>query len=172
MRLYRGKVPTIAEEVTEALISAQHIEVAPDMVGEVQLDIESVLNEYRRVDREILEEAKDMVTHRGLDYSHTHRLRQRLAEQRGFGVGDNAIQYLVRQLIELLLHTRNVEEVFAEDHDLRRTMREVIRKHTELDRDLDRQVRAKIRHLQDGTQDFDVEYQKVMSDLRRVRNLE
>jgi len=172
MRLYRGKIPLISEELTETLISEGDIEVAHDMVGEVRLDIEAVLKEYSRKDREILERAKDMVAGRGLDFSHTHRIRKTLADKQGFGVGDAAYDWLLNQLIEVLLHSKNVDEVFAEDHDLRRKMRAVVRKHTELERDLDREVRAKIKNMQEGTQNWDVEYDRVMGDLKRTKNLE
>jgi hypothetical protein len=172
MRLYRGKVPVISEELTQSLIDGGDIEVLSDMVAEVVLDIESVLNEYRRVDRDILEKAKDLIASRKLDYSNLHRIRQTLAEQRGFGLNENAYGWIIDQLIEMLLHSKNVEEVFAEDNALRKKMRDVLKKHTEMDRDLDRQVRARIKNLQEDTQDWDVEYQKVMGDLRRTKNLD
>jgi hypothetical protein len=171
MRLYRGKIPIISEEIVDVLIQDGDIEVERDMIPEVHLDIEAVLKEFQRVDRAILEQAKDMVANRGLDFSHTYRIRKTIAERRGFGLGDQAYSWILEQLIEALLHSKNVEEVFAEDHDLRRKMREVLRKHTEMDRDLDREVRAKIRNMEEGTQNWDVEYQRVMSDIRRNKKL-
>jgi hypothetical protein len=65
-----------------------------------------------------------------------------------------------------------VEEVFSEDHDLRRKMREILRRHTEMERDLDREVRAKIRNFQEGSQNWDVEYERVMGDIKKNKNLE
>ncbi|MFT5429833.1 MAG: hypothetical protein ACI9OJ_000505 [Myxococcota bacterium] len=171
MRLYRGQVPAIAEEMTKSLMESGDIEVEPANVGEVQLDIEAVLNEYRRVDYEILEQAKDAVAQRGLDYSHTNKIRQRLAEKRGFGVGDKAYDWILSQLIEALLHSRNVEEIFGEDNALRKQMKDVLRRYTDVDRDMDRQVRARIKNLEEGDQNWEIEYQKVMGDLRQRRGL-
>jgi len=171
MRLYRGKVPLIAEEITDTLIAAEDIEVLPEMVSEVQLDIEAVLNEYRRRDREILERAKDAVASRNLEYSQTHRIRQRLAEKEGFGIGDKAMDYVIHQLLEVFLHSRNVEEVYAEDNLMRRKMVTILKSHTEIDRDLDLQVKNKIKNLQEGTTDWEIEYGRVMGDLRRTKGL-
>ncbi|MFT7623850.1 MAG: hypothetical protein ACI9WU_003035 [Myxococcota bacterium] len=172
MRLYRGKVPLIAEELTRELVSSGDIEVETDRVGEVQLDIEAVLNEYRRVDREILEEAKDLVAHRSLEYSATHKIRQRLAEKRGFGLNDKAYAYITHQLLEMLLHTRNIEEVFADDNDMRKKMVTVIKRHAEIDDELQRQVKARIKNLQEGTGAYELEYEKVMGNLRARKGLD
>ena len=172
MRLYRGKIPVISEEMVEQLVKDGDIEVESGMIPEVQLDVEAVLKEFQRVDRAILEQAKDMVANRGLDFSHTYRIRKTIAERRGFGLGDQAYSWILEQLIEVLLHSKNVEEVFSEDHDLRRKMRDILKRHTEMDRDLDREVRAKIRNLEEGTQNWDVEYDRVMSDIRKNKKLE
>ena len=172
MRLYRGKVPIIAEEVVANLIKEGFIEVEPGMVSEVNLDMEAVLNEYRRLDWKISEKAKDIVAQRGLDYSHTNRVKKQLAGKEGFGIGDKALDWIITQSIEVLLHSRNVEEVFAVDNDLRRVLRDTIRRHTEMESDLDRQVRARIKNLQEGTGNWDLEYQRVMDDVKRGQGLE
>ena len=57
--------------MTQSLIKDGHIEVLPEFIGEVNLDIEASLKEYNRRDRQLLERAKDMVSARNLDYSHT-----------------------------------------------------------------------------------------------------
>ena len=171
MRLYRGQIPTIAEEMTQSLIKEGHIEVLPEYVVEVNLDIEASLKEYNRRDRQLLERAKDMVSARNLDYSHTGRIRQTLADREKFGIGDKAYEYVIRQHIEVLMHSRNVEEIYAEDKDLRLTMRNVLRRYAGTDRDLDRQVRARIKNLQEGTTNWEVEYERVMGDLRSSKRL-
>ena len=172
MRIYRGKIPIIAEEIVDALVRDGDIEVPADMVPEVRLDIEAQLKEYRRLDWEISEQAKDVIAARKLDYSHTQKIKQRLADERGFGVGEKGYDYLLQQLIEVLLHSRNVDEVYAEDNVLRKKMREIMRRHTELDGDLDKEVRAKIKNLQEGTQNWEIEYQRTLNDLKSRRGLD
>jgi hypothetical protein len=63
------------------------------------------------------------------------------------------------------MHSSNVEEVFVEDHDLRRKMAVVLRKHMAVDEEVDRETREKIKNLEEGTRTWDIEYQKVMEQI-------
>ena len=171
MKLYAGRIPTISIEIVEALVGNGDIEVDPNEVEEVSLDVESVLKEYLRVDREITDRARDVIASKNLPYNHLHKLKAKIATQRGFGLGDESIDYITNQVIEILLHTVRVEEVYSEDQDLRRMMRPVLRRHMALDSDLDQEVRGRIKNLEEGTSTWEIEYQKVMSDLKRTKNL-
>src|SRR5690606_25709834 len=57
MRLFSGKIPLIAEEIVTSLTAAEDIEV--ESRDEVQSDLEAVLAEYLRTEREIVDEAKN-----------------------------------------------------------------------------------------------------------------
>lgn len=172
MRLYPGKVSAIAKDMVDVLSANGDIEVLPDMVSEVILDIESVLREYIRADREVTDRARDLISRDGLEFNQVNKIKQKLAEERGFGVGDRALDYLTKQVIEALFHSRHVEEVFAEDHTLRKTLRDTMNRHLHVDDDLDQEVRRRIKNLQEGTQNWEVEYHKVMQDLKRLKGLE
>lgn len=172
MRLYAGKVTPIAQDMLEALTSTNAVEAEPGMEGEVLLDIESVLKEYIRTEREIVNQARETISRDGLEFRQLSKIKSRLADDRGFGIGDKAIDYLSRQIIECLFHSRHVAEIFEEDHTLRRAMRDVLRQHLRVDEDLDQEVRRRIQNLQEGTSNWEVEYNKVMSDLKRLKGLE
>src|SRR5687768_15220147 len=66
MRLYSGKIPAIAQEIIRTLTQAEDIEVGDE--GEAQLDVEAVLKEYLRTEREITDKTKDLLESRGLPY--------------------------------------------------------------------------------------------------------
>ncbi len=172
MRLYPGKVSAIATDMVQGLVANGDIEVSPDMTAEVVLDIESVLREYIRADREITDRARDIISKDGLEFNQVNKIKTKLAIERGFGVGEAAVDYLTRQIIEALFHSRHVEEVFAEDHTIRKTLRDVLNRHLHVDDDLDQEVRRRIKNLQEGTQAFEVEYSKVMQDLKRLKGLD
>lgn len=172
MKLYQGRIPQIAKDILEALTVEEDIEVLPEELPEVELDISSVLKEYIRVDRDITDRARDMIASRDLPYNQLGKIKGQLAAERGFGLNDDAVDYLTSQIIEVLLHTVHVEEVYAEDHDLRRKMRPVLRRQMEVDSELDHEVRRRIKNLQEGTSTWETEYQKVMEDLKRNRKLE
>ena len=171
MRIYRERIPTIARGIVQALLGADLIEFEASAREEVELDCASVLQEYRRTDWELTERARDLVSLQGLDYSHTHKIKGRLAAEKKFMIGENAIEWLVEQTLEILLQSNHVEEIFGEDNDLRKAIAPVLRKELHVGSDLDQQVRRRIKNLQEGTSDFDVEYQKTMEKIRKTRGM-
>jgi hypothetical protein len=86
-------------------------------------------------------------------------------------MGDEGIEYVIGQMIEFLLISRNVEEVYAEDTSLRKKVFQIFKKHLDVDDEIDREARARLKHLQEGTAAFEVEYQKTVELLRRSRGL-
>ncbi len=171
MRLYQGKIAGAAHEMAEALVSSGDIEVREEEFAEVELDIASVLREYLRLEREIGDKARDTINARGLDFGALNKVRRQIADERGFGLGEEAIEYMVRQLIEMLMHSVHVDEVYAPDNVLRKKMADVLRRHMAVEQELDQEVRRRIRNLEEGTATWDVEYRKLMDDLKKVRKL-
>src|SRR6266540_464654 len=90
---------------------------------------------------------------------------------RGFKMGDEGIEYVIGQIIEQLLISRNVEEVYADDQTLRKKIFGIFKKHLDVDEEIDREARARLKHLQEGTGAWEVEYQKTIDLLRRSRGL-
>jgi hypothetical protein len=171
MRLLKERIPSVAKAIVDSLIDNELIEVLPESRGEVELDVESVLKEYRRRDHEITEKARDLVATRGLDYSQTFKLKSRIAQEHGFGLNEDAVGYISDQVVELLLQSNNVDEIFGEDQDLRSVIAPILKKELNVDSDLDKQVKARIKNLQEGTTDYEVEYRKTMEQIRNARKL-
>lgn len=169
MRLYRGKIEAIADDVIRTLTAQELIEV--ENHAEAKLDVESVLKEYLRLDREIVEEAKNRMEARGLGYGQLGRVKGQIAKERGAAEGDETLPYLLDQIINILFHSNNVGEIFAEDTELRKLLTPILRKHMDVDTDLDRDVRSKIKNLEEGSSTFDVEYARVMEQMKQKRGL-
>lgn len=169
MRLYSGKVTPLSEELVKALADNKDIEC--ESRKEVAQDLESVFTNYLRLEREAGDRAKEMLQSRGMPPTELPRLRKLAAEQKGIKVGDEILDYLLDQLIEMLMHSGNVDEVFGEDHDLRRRMRPILRKYLEMDDALDGEVRGKLKHVQEGTRTWEVEYQRLMGEIQRRKGL-
>ena len=64
MRLYSGKIPTVGSEIVKSLVEAGDIEVSDR--AEAEMDVQAVLKEYIRLDREITEKTKDVLQKRNL----------------------------------------------------------------------------------------------------------
>jgi hypothetical protein len=138
---------------------------------EVQLDVEAVLNQYVNDEAAISDQARDLVASRGMAVSELGRMKRRIAEQRKIGIGEEAIDYLLDQLVEMLMHSNNVVEVYAPDYELRRKMRDPLRKQFAAEDELEQEVRGRLKHVQEGTQMWEVEYRRMMEDIRRRKGL-
>lgn len=169
MRLYRGKVEVIAEETLHTLKERELIELENE--AEARLDVESVLKEYLRLEREIVDDAKSRMEARGLGYSQLGKVKSQVSKERGAPAQDEVLPYLLEQIMNILFHSANVAEIFADDVELRKAITPILRKHMEVDTDLDREVRSKIKNLQEGTSDFDVEYARVMEQMKVRKGL-
>jgi hypothetical protein len=155
--------------MVRALAAGEHIET--DSPKEVALDLESVLSQYLQDEHDVSERAKDMMAGRGLAGTELARVKKELARQKGIQIGEDAIDYLLDQLIEMLMHSHNVEEVFAEDYELRRIMREPLRKEYASTGEVDQEVRSKLKHVQEGSSLWEVEYQRMLEDVKRRKGL-
>lgn len=168
MRLYGGQVPIIAEEVLRVLTRSGDLEVSEENMPEVELDIQSVLREYIRMDRELTEKARDEAVKFG---GSLMRAKKQFAREKNFQT-DDPLGYIINQMIEAFLHSNFVEEVFSEDHEIRKRIRPILKRHMAIDEELDREVRDKIKNIEEGSQAWDVEYQRVMGTLKRTKKLE
>ena len=169
MRLYSGKVAPIAGEIVKTLLDASQIE--SEHPREVQADVESVLNQYLRTDKEAADKAKDSMQARGIPNSEFTRMKKLAAEQMGIKIGDESIDYLLDQILEILMHSANVDEIFGEDVELRRKMAPILKRHMAVDEELEREVRGKLRHMEEGTRTWEVEYTRMMEEIRRRKGL-
>lgn len=171
MRLYGGQVPVIAEEILRVLTRTNGLEVTEENMPEVELDIQSVLREYIRLDRELTDKARENVRKTDGQVS-IGRAKRQLARDKNVQVGEEAIGYIITQLIEAFLHSSFVEEVFDEDNDLRKKIKPILRRHMSMDEQLDREVRDKIKNMEEGSASWDIEYQKVMENIQRTKKLD
>ena len=169
MRLYSGKVAPIATEVVRVLLASKDIEA--ERPKEVEADVVAVLNQYLADEREVNERAKDLLERTGKANTEFQRVRALAAEEKGIKVGDETLDYLLDQVVEMLMHSNNVDEVFVEDVDLRRKMAPVFKKHMAADATLDAEVRAQIRNIREGTRDWDIEYARVLEQVKRKKGL-
>jgi uncharacterized protein len=169
MRLFASKIPHITEAVTRALVEPGDIEISDR--DEFKRDVESILREYLRKDRELTEQAKDILEARGLAYSDLYKTKRALAEREDFAIGDESVNWIANQLLELFMQSQFVEEIYAEDAKLRRTIKDVLRKNMQADDDLDREVRRHLKHLTEGTDSFEIEYQKQLELIKRKHGL-
>jgi hypothetical protein len=169
MRLYSGKVSTIAAEVVRALLASSDIEA--EHPKEVEADVAAVLGQYLSDEREVNDRAKEVLERTGKAQTEYQRVRALVADEKGIKVGDDTLDYLLDQVVEMLMHSNHVDEVYVEDVELRRKMSPVFKKHMAVDSALDAEVRGQLRNLREGTREWEVEYARVLEQAKRKKGL-
>ena len=170
MRLYSGKIPSVGAEIVKALVEAGDIEVSDR--GEAEMDVQAVLKEYLRLEREITERAKDVLQKRNLPYEQFGKVKRALAGEKGFGLGDEGLDWMTNQMIESFMQSPHVEEIFAEDSVLRKRMADILKRHMMVEEEIDAEVRRRIKNLEEGTATWEVESNKALDQIKRNRGLE
>jgi hypothetical protein len=170
MRLYSGKIPVIGTELVKSLVEAGDIAVSNK--AEAELDVQAVLKEYLRLEREITDRAKDVLQKRNLPYEQFGKVKRALAGEKGFGLGDEGLEWMTNQMIESFMQSPHIEEIFAEDAVLRKKMSDILKRHMMVEEEIDAEVRKRIKNLEEGTATWEVEYNKAVDQIKRNRGLE
>ncbi|MGA3119509.1 MAG: DUF507 family protein [Polyangiaceae bacterium] len=169
MRLYSGKIPPVSAEIVRALLTSNDIEA--ESPKQVEADVAAVLTQYLSDEREVNDRAKDVLERTGKPNTEFSRVRQLVAEEKGIKVGDDALDYLLDQVVEMLMHSNHVDEVYVEDVELRRKMAPIFKKHMAVDATVDAEVRAQIRNVREGTREWEIEFAKVLEQVKRKKGL-
>ena len=169
MRLHRGQLPGLCRSMLKALMDAGDIEVAD--AREVERDLESVLNGYLNDLDRVLARARDLVQQRGLAQGEFARIKKLCADQAGIKVDDDALDYILDQLIHMLMNSENVDEVYAEDHAIKRRIRPFLRAEDEAEREIENEVRSKLKHVEEGSRVWEIEYERMKADIKRRRGM-
>ena len=171
MRLYPKPIPIISREIIQRLMQDGDIEVEAMRVADAELDMSAIMREYLANEERVNQATREALERRGYDYSKFNQVKREMADVRGFKTGDEGIEYVVNQMIEFLMLSRNVEEVFAEDNSLRLKLTSIMKKHLDVDDEIDKEARGRLKHLQEGTSAYEVEYNKTVEQIRRARGL-
>ena len=167
MWLTRAKLPALASAIVKSLVDPELIET--DARDGVQADILAVLEQYLRDEQDISTRARDVAAKRGAAPADAGRIKKELARQQGVGIGDETIDYLLSQLLEMLMHSGSVEEIFAQDHELKLAMRAPLRKEEAAAEQVEETVRKRLKHVEEGSSQWEVEYQRLREEVTRRR---
>ena len=171
MRLYPKVIPIIAREIIQRLSSEGDCEIEPMRVNDAEMDMAAIMREYLAAEERVNQATREALERRGYDYSKFNQVKREMADVRGFKTGDEGIEYVINQMLEFLLLSRNVEEVFSADNEMRAKVFQVMKKHLDIDEDIEREAKGRLKHLQEGTSAYEIEYQKTIEQIRRARGL-
>jgi hypothetical protein len=171
MRLYRKIIPKISKEIMANLRNDGDLEVDDSKLEEAELDIAAILVEYCNAEDKLNQDTREALSRRGLSPDRFGQVKKSLAEARHHKTGEEGLEYVINQMLEGMMHSRNVEEVFAEDHEMRKKIYQSMIKYLGIDEEIDRDARSRLKNLREGSAEWDVEYEKLIGQLKRQRGL-
>lgn len=167
MKIYRRVIPKIAKDIIRTLLANRAIEIEDGHRDEAELDIAGVMVTYLNEVDQITSDAHDKIQRHKLSPEHLGRVKRTLAENRNIALGDDAEEFVLNRLIDGLFNSRHIEEVFAEDHEIRKFIYEAMRKYVGVDEELDREVRGRLKNLREGTSEWELEYNRLIDQMRQ-----
>ncbi len=171
MRLYRTQIPRLAEEILHTLVEEGDLLVEKTAFSEAEADIRAVMEEYLRTENRLVQEVRDHMEKRQITYDQFGKLKSELFEERGHPSGDEGVRYMVNQILESFMLSSHVDEVFSDDGTMRKKIMITFRKHLIDEASLDKEVRGRLKHLREGTPGWDIEYRRVLEEVRRKKGL-
>lgn len=171
MRLYRKIIPKISKDIISTLRDDGDVEIEDTKLEEAELDVAAILVEYCNAEDRLNQETREALSRRGLSPDRFAQVKKGLAEARQHKTGEEGLEYVINQMLEGLMHSRNVEEVFAEDHEMRKKIHNTMVKYLGIDEEIDRDARSRLKNMREGSAEWDVEYEKIVLQLKRARGL-
>ncbi len=172
MRLYRSQIPRIAEDIIQELCLDGDIVVDNENRKEAEQDIRSIMDEYLRQESRIVNETREHMEAKNITYDQFGKVKSGFADAKGHPTGDDGIRWIASQILEGFMMSTFVDEVFGEDRTMKKTLMRIFRKHLIEEADLDREVRGRLKNMRPGTDKWEIEYRRVLDEVKRKRGLE
>lgn len=171
MRIYRKVIPKIAKDIVRSLLASRAIEVEDGRRDEAELDLAGVLVGYVNEVDQLTTDAHETLQRHDLPIEMLGRVKRTLAENRKVIVGEEALDHVLALLIGGLFDSVNIQEVFSEDNELNKMILDSMNKYIGVDEELDREVRGRLRNLREGTSEWEIEYGRLIDQMRHARSL-
>ena len=171
MALYRRIVPRVARDIVRSLCAQEAIEIEESHFGEAELDLAAVMVNYLDTEEDIVHEATQAIQRLGMPKDRFGQLKTRFAEKRGIKVGEDSLDFILGQILEALFASKNIEEIYAEDNELRRIIRDCMVKALKVSDEVEQEARSRLKNIKEGTPEWDIEYPRMVAQVRRQKGL-
>lgn len=171
MALYRKIIPKIARDIVRSLAAKNAIVVEESLIGEAEIDLASVIVGYVDIEEEISKEASETLSRLGMPKDRFLQMKQKFAEKKGVKIGDEGRDFLLDQLMQALFASKNIEEIFAEDQELRKIIHECMDKALKVNEDVDKEARSRLKNIKEGSPEWDIEYPRMIAQVKQQKGL-
>jgi len=167
MKIYRKVIPKMAKDVIRTLSANEYIVVEDGHRDEAELDLAGVIVAYMNDVDKVSHDAREALQQHDLGIENLGKIKRSLATKRNVVMGEEALEHVLNQMIEGLFDSKHIEEVFAEDHEIRKTINQSIQKYLGVDEELDREIRGRLKNFREGPPERAVQYNRLIEQMRR-----
>lgn len=171
MKLYRAKIRVIAKAIIDRLVAEGDIEVRPESREEAEKDLAAIMDEYLRRDTEMRDRIRDQMAALNIPYSDFGRTRKKLADEMGHPLGDDVERFLCRQFIENMMISPSIDEVYGDDRAIYKKVMEVLKSHDVDENEIREEAISRMKNVQEGTVEYEVQLQEQMRQAKKRRGL-
>lgn len=171
MKLYKGKIPVIAQDIVTKLVDEGDVELVPGMKSEAEADLESIMKNYLRQERRLSNIVRDHIADYKIDYDRRGEIRRDKAKDIGHPIGDRVMPYLATQFNRMIMNSPNFDEVYSDDNSIRSKIFDVLRKNNVNEAELREEAQARLSNLDENSLEYQIRYREAISDVRRRRGL-
>lgn len=171
MRIYRKKISPIAESIVDTFVRDGDIEIMGSLHNTVVRDVARFIEEYADREQALSDTTREIMERKGLSDNQFNKVRDILAEEKGIPLGDEAMEYLADKIIRYMLTEDSIDEVYSEDPDMRKKIFDVFNRYIDVEEDIDREVRARLKNIPENSPIFRIEYEKVLREVKRKKGL-
>ena len=166
MKIYRRVIPKIAKDILRSLLVNKAIEITDGRRDEAELDIAGVFVEYLNNVEQLNNDTKEALIRHGFSQDMYGKVKRSLASNRKLIIDTGAQDFILERVLGALFSSENIEEIFAEDHELNKMISLSLGKYLGVDEELDREVRGRLKNLREGTAEWEIEYSNLIDQMR------
>jgi len=148
-----------SENIVSHLLNKKYIEVTDKT--EAAKDVDSVFVAYKNTEQHVSNLAQETIAKNDISRDYFYKTKLSIARQNGIEIGENAVAYLIKQIIAVMMQSPYVDEVYAEDHVLQKNIRPFIREIFAKNKTIDKKIKKQLRHVDENTEKWKIEYQRL-----------
>ena len=143
----------------------------PEARAEAEADLVAIMSEYLNRDRMLRETVRERMARRAIPYDEYPKIRSRIAQEWGHPIGSRIERYLANQFIESFMLSRFVEEVYSDDHTMRKSILEVLKVFSVDEEALREEARNAIKNISENTVEYEIRFTQALREVKRRHGL-
>jgi hypothetical protein len=171
MKLYKTRIPTIANAVITRLSDEGDIEVEPKDRTEAMSDLVAIMNMYLERDNQLRDAVRAEMERKNIPYDQYGKVKGEIAEAWGHPTGNEVNHYFARQFIENFMISKFIGEVFTDDRQLYHKIKVILQEHDVDERALMKEAEERIKNIPEGSVERQDALNRSLKEVRKRHGL-